>query len=119
MTHLEIAGTWGNADFMETDTIADASWVMAFAGDNPFTSTNTVTKFDNADNDAILEGDDGTFSRVVWTDIESGSFYSCTADFGLATAEDAEASTKPADASDPESGGCGDSGFPWTKLTKQ
>jgi hypothetical protein len=55
-----------------------------------------------------------TYDRTVWTDLEGGSFYFCTIDYGLDTAEEAEASTTPFDASDPENG-CG--GFPWTKLT--
>jgi hypothetical protein len=55
------------------------------------------------------------FNRFVWTAITGGSFYYCTVDFGLATLNDALASTKTADDSDPDASGCG--GFSWTKLS--
>jgi hypothetical protein len=38
--------------------------------------------------------------------------------YSAATLADAQASTATADASDPESGGCGGK-FPWTKATPQ
>ena len=56
-----------------------------------------------------------TFSYVVYTEpAADGSFYYCTAEFGLATEEEARNSTMMPDSSSPETGGCGD--FPWTKL---
>jgi hypothetical protein len=115
--HLEIAGTWGNPDFFETDVIDDTSWATSFSGDSPFMSTSSIETFDNTENYLITLGEDGKYSRIVWTEIDGAVFYNCTVDFGLDTLEDAEASEKTADASDPENGGC--SAFPWTKLTRQ
>ena len=113
--HLEITGAWENKDFMETDVIDDTSWTSTFGDSDPLTST--IEKFDNTTNVVIYAGPDGKYSRIVWTEPADDSFYFCTVDFGLDTLEDAEASEKTADDSDPESGGCG--GFSWTKLTRQ
>jgi hypothetical protein len=49
--------------------------------------------------------------------VESNSFYYCMIDYGKATLAEAIASTKVADSSDPDTGGCG--GFSWTKNTRQ
>jgi len=117
---LEIAGTWENADFGETDVIAADSWSQDY-GTGP--TVSAIVKFSNSDNFAIRQApadatfDPNKFDRTVWTEIDGGHFYYCTIDHGLDTAEEAEASTTAFDASDPESGGCG--GFPWTKLTAQ
>ncbi len=116
-THLEITGAWENKDFMETDVIDDTSWTTTFGDSDPLTST--IEKFDNTGNVVIYAGQDGKYSRIVWTEIEDDAFFFCTVDYGLETLEDAEASEKTADDSDPENGGCGDGGFSWTKLTKQ
>ncbi|MEY3013486.1 MAG: hypothetical protein RIT45_2221 [Pseudomonadota bacterium] len=56
-----------------------------------------------------------TYNVVFWQPAAGGAFHYCTADFGLATAELAEDSTKTADGSAPETSGCG--GFGWTKLS--
>jgi hypothetical protein len=119
--HIEVAGSWENTVYGEEDVIDDTSWSQAYmAGtDDALVSDFTITKFDNAENTVILEDAQGEFNRWVWTDVDGDSFFYCMADYGLASAEDAENSTKPADDSDPESGGCGDGGFPWTKLTKK
>lgn len=109
---IEIAGTWDN-DFDGTETIDDTSWTS-------FT-TVSIIEFDNATNVAITQNppDDefnpDAFSRVVWTEPEADGFWYCIADFGLATVEDARASTAMADDTDPATGGCG--GFAWTRLT--
>jgi hypothetical protein len=117
-THLELAGTWENTAFGEVDVIDDDSWSTTIgSGDDAFATTSTVTKYSNDENYVILEGEDGKFGRNVWTEIDGDSFYSCTVDFGLDSAEDVEDSTNTADDSDPETSGCGN--FPWTKLTKQ
>lgn len=114
-THLELTGSWENRDYMQTDVIDDTSWTTTFGDADPLASA--IEKYDNAENYVIYSGSDGTYSRIVWTDIAQDSFYFCTVAFGLATLEDAEASEKTADDSDPENGGCG--GFAWTKLTRQ
>jgi hypothetical protein len=113
--HIEVAGTWENTGFGEEDAIDDATWSQTFG---PAMATDfVITSFDNATNTAILEDPDGKFNRWQWTDVDGDSFYYCTVDFGLDSAEDAENSDKTADDSDPETTGCGS--FPWTKLTKQ
>lgn len=61
------------------------------------------------------EFEPGTFNRLEMTPQETdGSFYYCTVDFALPTAEAARTSTNTADPSDPETTGCG--AFPWTRL---
>ena len=52
---------------------------------------------------------------IVWTEIDGDSFFYCTVDFGLDSAEDAENTAMSADDTDPENDGCG--GFSWTVLT--
>ena len=59
--------------------------------------------------------DPSKFSKIVWTAPVGGSFYYCTVDYGLASADLAQATTKTADDSSPDTKGCG--GFGWTKLT--
>lgn len=119
--HIEVAGSWENVAFSEEDVVDDTTWSQTFMGgtDDAFAQDFTITAFDNATNTAILEDEKGEFNRWVWTEVDGDSFFLCMADYGLASAEDAENSTKPADDSDPESGGCGDGGFSWTKLTKK
>lgn len=114
-THLELTGAWENKDFMETDVIDDTTWTTTFGDGDPLTSA--IEKFDNTENVVIYAGSDGKYSRIAWTEIEDDAFYFCTVDYGLDTLEDAEASEKTADDSDPENGGCG--GFSWTRLTRQ
>lgn len=118
-THLEVAGNWENTGFGEEDAIDDVSWAQTFGGgtDSALTTVSTITKFDNATNTVIVEDEMGAFGRWVWTEVDGDSFYYCMVDFGLASAEDAENSSKTADDGDLEGSGCG--GFPWTKLTKQ
>jgi hypothetical protein len=105
---IEVAGSWAS-NFGFDEEISDVSWGGA-----------TVISYDNDENFAVTQqpADDmfnpSKFSKVVWTEPAEGRFYYCTVDFGLATAAEAEASTKTADASDPATGGC--SGFSWTRL---
>lgn len=120
-TGLEIAGSW-ESNFGGTEIIADESWDSV--GDD-FTSSSEIVNFDNDENVLITKGPDfmdpekDVYSRIVWTEPEDGSFYYCTVLFGIETQTAAENMTGTADATDPESAGCGDSGFPWTKLTEQ
>jgi len=107
---IEVGGTWAS-NFGFDETISDTGW-----------GTAAIISFDNSKNFAITQqpADDmfnpSKFSKVVWTEPELDRFFYCTVAFGLATADEAEASTKSADASDPANGGCG--GFSWTKLTR-
>jgi hypothetical protein len=105
---IEIAGTWMSS-FGDTEVIDSERWGSA-----------TIVEYDNRKNFAITqnpEDDDwnpSKYNKIVWTDVEDGSFYYCWVDFALDTAEEARNTTETADASDPESGGCG--GFSWTRL---
>lgn len=79
----------------------------------------TIVRHDNGANEAITQNppDDpwnpDKFNKVVWTEPAQGSFWVCFVDFGLATADEAAATAKTADAAQPAQGGCG--GFPWTR----
>ena len=107
---IEIRGTW-NSNFGGTETISSRKWNDA-----------TVQMFDNAANVAFTQNpvdaqyDPSKFSKLVWTEPTAGSFYYCTVDFGLDSLAAAQASTKTADSSQPDTGGCG--GFSWTKLSQ-
>lgn len=109
-TRLEIEGRW-TSNFDTEETISSERW-----------GTQTVVVFDNTENTAVTQNppDDmfnpDKFNALVWTELESESFYYCMIEFGLDTAELARASMSMADASDPENAGCG--GFAWTKLTR-
>jgi hypothetical protein len=116
---IELAGTWVNTLFGETDSITSSTWSQDY-GTGP--TVNAISSFSNTDNVAILQAPADaaysplTFSRIVWLDIDGDHFYYCTVDYGLGTAEDAENSTKVADPSDPDNSGCGS--FSWSKLTR-
>jgi len=107
---LEIIGEW--VDDYGYDQIIDAdSWNSAtiVAYDN---ATNTVY----AQNPASDPYNPSKFTKTVYTDLVSDSFYFCLIVYDAATLADAQNSTKTADASDPEHGGC--STFPWSKASK-
>jgi hypothetical protein len=118
-TGIEIEGTWVS-DF-GTDVITDEAWSSDF-GTGP--TVSVITDFSNTENVAITRSPDdaefspGTYSRIVWTEVSGNSFYNCTVEFGLATEEEAQESEAAPDPSAPEAGGCGDSNFPWTKLSR-
>jgi hypothetical protein len=107
---LEVAGEWAS-NFGFDETISQTMW-----------GTAAVIRYDNDDNFAITQQpandmfNPSKFSKLVWTEPSAGKFFYCTVDFGLATAAEAEATTKSADASNPESAGCG--GFSWTRLAE-
>jgi hypothetical protein len=127
---IEIAGTWSNPDFGETDVIDDQTWSSDF-GSEP--TVSTIEKFSNRERYAIRRAPDhaafnpGTFDRVAWTQPDGDHFYYCAVTYGCDTAaltatgdgDDSEDSpncnVSSVDASDPENGGCGS--FAWTKLT--
>jgi hypothetical protein len=108
---IEVAGHW-HSNFDTNEEIDNTKWTYT-----------TLIAFDNDLNVAITQNSatdmfgPNQFNRYVWTPIDTtdGSFFYCTVDFGLATASEARASTKTADASDPLNSGCG--GFGWTKLS--
>jgi hypothetical protein len=97
-------------------------------GDKPIISSRWwdstwVQQFDNTQRWAIVQSPandkytPNKFSKNVWTAPVAGTFYYCTVDYGLDSADLALASTKTADDSAPDKSGCG--GFSWTKLTPQ
>lgn len=81
-----------------------------------------IASFDNEANALVSQTSTGAsynpgkFNKIVWTEPSTDSFYYCFVDFGLDTAAAAEASTATADATNPETGGCG--GFAWTRLRR-
>jgi len=118
-TDLEIIGVYDN-NFGGLETITELTWTTE--SDAYPAQILKIDSFDNAGNFAITQNpaDDeyapNTFNKVVWTDADAdGVFYTCTVDYGLDTAADAEASAEVADASNPEVEGC--AGFSWTKLS--
>jgi len=127
--HIEIAGTWENADFGETDVIDDASWASDFGMG---ATVSTVVAFSNEERYAVrLAPDDapyqpGTYDYTTWTAIEGDAFYFCTATYGCPSADEAAVGDD-----DDANGVCdppmvdetdltaGCNGYSWTKLTKQ
>jgi hypothetical protein len=118
-TGIEIAGIW-DGNFGSSEIIDDESWSVDFGSDP---SVSLVERYSNQENVAITENPDDAdfdpskFNRIVWTEIDGGSFYYCTTDFGLDSADAAAELDTEADASDPDNSGCG--GFSWTKLTRR
>jgi hypothetical protein len=112
---IEVAGSW-SSDFGD-ETIDDTMWNGA-----------SIVSFDNAANEVITQDPpseddagveiDGAFNKIVWTEVEGDAFYYCWVSFGQPTAADADANAMAFDDSDPDTGGCGDSDFPWTKLER-
>jgi hypothetical protein len=107
---LEISGTW-SSNFGGAETLSSIQW-----------NDMTVVDFDNTADTAFTQNSatatygPNTFNKIVWTKIVGNSFYYCTVDYSLTSLAAAKASTKAADATNPDIGGCG--GFSWTKLTK-
>jgi hypothetical protein len=125
------AGT--SSDTSGSDTGSDASssgsifgtWASSFGGYSEISNSAwdgaLVIKWDPANRWVITQNasndpyNPAAFNKLVWTEPKDGSFYYCTVDYGLVTAQMAEDTTKTADASAPDKSGCG--GFSWTKLT--
>jgi hypothetical protein len=118
---IEIAGEWTD-NFGGEETITDTTWDTGF-------SVATIVSYDNHDNSAITmdppSEDDagveaaGLFGKNVWTEIEGDAFYYCTVSFLQLSAAAAEANAMPADDTNPDVDGCGDSGFAWTKMERK
>ncbi|MCA9515548.1 MAG: hypothetical protein KC635_11445 [Myxococcales bacterium] len=104
-----ITGRWLNAWGYE-ETISATAW-----------NDGAIVAFDPEARVAVVQSPawdpytPGKFARHEWTaPTADGTFFYCTAAFGLPTAEAALAAPA-ADATDPGNGGCG--GFSWTHLT--
>ena len=112
---LEISGAW-QSNFGGTETITDDMWSSDMGSGH-------VTSYNNAENWVVtqnLEDDEvgvpGAYNKIVWTDIDNGSFHYCWAAFGLDTQEEAEQAVDTSDPMDLNGAGC--AGFAWTRLTK-
>jgi hypothetical protein len=105
---LEIIGSWDN-NFGGEDIITATEW-------SSFGAPSSIVEYEN-DANVVYTESGGTFSKIVYTDVETDSFYYCTIEYGKATLDEAIASTKVADSSDPDASGCGS--FSWTKNTRQ
>jgi hypothetical protein len=112
---IEIEGEW-TSDF-GTESIDDDSWEGG--------GSTAIVEYSNAENYAVFQNPDdamyfpGMFGRNVWTEIADDSFYYCTVAYMSESADATEDDAQPFDDSDPDNGGCGDGGYPWTKLTRQ
>jgi hypothetical protein len=115
LSRIEIEGAW-TSDF-GTETIDSISWDGG--------SGASIVEFSNEENYAVWQNPDdaefspGKFGRNVWTEVDGDAFYYCTVAFMSDSAEATEDDAQPFDDSEPEAGGCGDMGFPWTKLTRE
>ncbi len=107
---LEIKGTY-TSSFGGMETITSTTW-----------NGTPIARFSNAMNYAVTQNPSDSpfganlFNKIVWTEPAAGAFYYCFVDFGRETLVQAETSTQTADATDPETSGCGM--FSWTKLTR-
>jgi hypothetical protein len=121
------AGGAGGAPAAEPSELL-GEWSNNFGGDESITATawNTsrIAAYDNDANVVYtqLPPNDAynpdKFTKIVYTEPQNDSFYYCWVEFSLDTLEAAQASPASADASSPDTGGCGGS-FPWTKATKK
>ena len=108
--HIAITGAWDDNFGSPLLTITDRTWGL-----------DRIDSFDNTTRSAITQTvstdqyNADKYSKQVWTTPANGSFYLCTVDSGLATAAAAAASAKTADATQPDTAGCG--GFGWSKMT--
>ncbi len=109
---LAIAGTYTD-DYGFTHVIDDEAWVLG--EDSRF----DILDFSNAEgwvvarNAPTNEWNPSAYSRFDWVFVGPTLWY-CQTAYAAPTLAEALA-TAPADASDPEAGGCG--GFPWSRLT--
>jgi hypothetical protein len=108
---LELIGQYAD-NFLGTQRISATMW-----------NDSRVVSYDNDQNVVYTQApcDDlfnpRKFGKIVYTEPSNGSFYFCMLEYALDSLTAARASTKVADASNPDSGGCG--GFSWTKATAQ
>jgi hypothetical protein len=105
------------------------TWISMFAPEEPEVISTTrwgsaeVVEFENLANWVVLRNPDdamfqpGKFNRVTWTEPANDRFYYCWVVIGVDSALAAKTSTGTADATSPDTRGCGD--FPWTRLERQ
>jgi hypothetical protein len=115
-SNIEISGNWQD-DFGGNYTIDNSVWNI----DGSYITKSAIIKFDNSGNYAITQysADDlynpNEFNKIVWTEIQNNSFYSCTVVYGKISAAEAESTTLTADSNN-LSNGC--DGFQWTLMNR-
>lgn len=116
---LPIAGVW-KSNFDAIETIGAGHWQVSSA--TAPTSVSAIVRYDATArwlltrNAADASYAPGAFNRIVWHDVSATEVAYCTVDFGLASEDEAAASSKTADAADLDGKGCG--GFSWTRLSR-
>jgi len=108
-----LIGTW-DTNFGGTDVITANTW----NGANIVAYTSGVRAV-YAHNPASDPYNPRKFSKYVYTEPVSDSFYYCWIVYNADTLAAAQADTAVPDASEPDVDGCGSFNSPWTKLTKQ
>lgn len=104
-----ISGTYAS-NFGGYEIISETTW-----NEMSISKIDLSARFGITKNSPTDKYNPAKFNKIVWTAPASGSFYYCLVDYGLASADLAEKTSKSADASTPDKSGCG--GFSWTKLT--
>ncbi len=111
---LEIIGEYDDS-FMGEQIITADDWNGAAIVD--YDNESDVVYTHNPEDDMF---NPSKFSKVVYTEpTKDGSFFFCTVVFDAETLADAQASDAMADASEPDTGGCGGPMFSWTKAVKK
>lgn len=109
---FELVGTW-EEEFIGPVEITSSFWndagIAAYDSEANLVYTQTPC-------DAMYNP--GRFSKIVYTDPAEDAFYYCMVVFDAETLAAAQASDETADPEDLETG-CGASGFPWSKVTRQ
>jgi len=109
---IEVAGTWLDPYESPPLVITNTAW-----------GTSSMSRYDNTARFAITQSpaDDpytaNKWARQAWTRPVENVWYLCTVDYGLDTEEAAVNTTKTADPSSPDTGGCG--AFPWSRMRRQ
>ncbi len=109
---FELIGTWATP-YGTDDVITQTTWNGA-----------KLAEYDNAGNVAYTQEpatdpyNPNKFNKIIWTEPKNNAFYYCMVDYGKDTLDLAKASTLTADASAPDTAGCGGA-FAWTKVTKK
>ena len=112
---VEISGSY--IDGYNTEhVVGNETWVSTY---NSSSSTYHILEFNNNEQYIrALNGDDtfspGTYSLFEWVEVQ-GVLYYCQTAYDAESLESLKSLTG-SDKSDPENGGCGDYGFPWTVL---
>ncbi len=121
---IAVAGVWETSFDDENgdpvvEVITDDEWDF-----------REMVDFDNDDRWAVTQNPDdadfdpGSYSRIVWTELEDDSFYYCEHAFGFDSEQGARDAEGGYDADDMATG-CGvdpddeDDGFAWTEMTRK